>query len=185
MPIRNRHRFATSSMVNETLKFKIMTIRTQNGETQNVASQGLGNTGVTLGAVALGLGLLNGNGLGNGLLGGGCRSNYVTKDELEMSMKIAEKDSRIALLESEKTTDAKLVDVYREATARDREIRELIAVNKAEQSAINASQMAWNAQAGATMATQAQQIATQAAQLAQILTQVVPSNKVCDVCGCC
>ncbi|MBO5886588.1 MAG: hypothetical protein J6Q60_01025 [Bacteroidaceae bacterium] len=110
-----------------------MTIRTQNGETQNVASQGLGNTGVTLGAVALGLGLLNGNGLGNGLLGGGCRSNYVTKDELDMSMKIAEKDSRIALLESEKTTDAKLVDVYREATARDREIRELIAVNKAEQ----------------------------------------------------
>lgn len=164
-----------------------MTIRTQNGETQNVASQGLGNTGVTLGAVALGLGLLNGNGLGNNILGGNgnCRSCYVTKDELDMSMKIAEKDSRIALLESEKTTDAKLVDVYREATARDREIRELIAVNKAEQASINASQMAWNAQAGATMATQAQQIATQAAQLAQILTQVVPSNKVCDVCNCC
>lgn len=184
MPIRNRHRFATSSMVNETLKFKIMTIRTQNGETQNVASQGLGNTGVTLGAVALGLGLLNGNGLGNGILGG-CKQNYVTKDELDMSMTIAAKDSRIALLESEKTTDAKLVDVYREATARDREIRELIAVNKAEQAAVNANQMAWNAQAGATMATQAQQIATQTAQLAQILATVVPSSKVCDVCNCC
>lgn len=164
-----------------------MTIKTHDGETQNVASQALGNTGVTLGAVALGLGLLNGNGLGNNILGGNgnCRSCYVTKDELDMSMKIAEKDSRIALLESEKTTDAKLVEVYREAAARDREIRELIAVNKAEQASINASQMAWNAQAGATMATQAQQIAQQAAQLAQITAQVVPSNKVCDVCNCC
>ena len=27
--------------------------------------------------------------------------------------------------------------------------------------------------------------AQQAAQLAQITAQVVPSNKVCDVCGCC
>lgn len=165
-----------------------MTIKTHDGEIQNVASQALGNTGVTLGAVALGLGLLgNNNGLGNGILGGNgnCRSCYVTKDELDMSMKIAEKDSRIALLESEKTTDAKLVEVYREAAARDRDIRELIAVNKAEQASINASQMAWNAQAGATMATQAQQIAQQAAQLAQITAQVVPSSKVCDVCGCC
>lgn len=161
-----------------------MTIKTPEGEIRNVASEALGNTGVTLGAVALGLGLLGNN---NGNLGGilGNNNAYVTKDELAMSMKIAEKDSRIALLESEKTTDAKLVDVYREATARDREIRELIAVNKAEQAAINASQMAWNAQAGATMATQAQQIAQQAAQLAQITAQVVPSNKVCDVCGCC
>ena len=162
-----------------------MTIKTQNGETENVASQSLGNTGVTLGAIALGLGLLNGNNGGLGSLFGGCKQNYVTKDELTMSMTIAEKDSRIALLESEKNTDAKLVDVYREATARDREIRELIAVNKAEQAAINANQMAWNAQAGATMATQAQQIATQTAQLAQILAQVVPSSKVCDVCNCC
>lgn len=172
--------------MDETLKLTTMTIKTPEGEIRNVASEALGNTGVTLGAVALGLGLLgNNNGLGNGILGGNARNEYVTKDELAMSMKIAEKDSRIALLESEKTTDAKLVDVYREATARDREIRDLIAVNKAEQAAINASQMAWNAQAGATMATQAQQIAQQAAQLAQITAQVVPSNKVCDVCGCC
>lgn len=79
-----------------------MTIKTHDGETQNVASQALGNTGVTLGAVALGLGLLgNNNGLGNGILGNNARNEYVTKDELAMSMKIAEKDSRIALLESE------------------------------------------------------------------------------------
>jgi len=168
-----------------------MTIKTQDG-TENVASLGLGQLGTTLGAIGTGLGLLNG---GHGIFGNGTAMNnvgangnrFVTKEELDMSMKIAEKDSTIALLQSEKTTDAKLVDVFKEAAQRDRDIRDLIALNKAEQASVNASQMAWNATAGANMATMANQIANQAAQLASITTSVVPQNKVCDTgcnCGC-
>lgn len=161
-----------------------MTIKLNDGSTANVASSALATTGVTLGSVGLGLSLLNG-GLG-GLFGGAANAGkYVTKDELDMAMKISEKDATIALLQSEKTTDAKLVDVFKASTAQDKELRALITQAREEQEKVNASQMAWNATAGAKLATMANQIANQAAQLAQITTYVVPARKVCDTgCDC-
>lgn len=103
-------------------------------EGKSVASQGLGGTALGLGAGALGVQLLNG-GL-NGILGGwrnngnagvaemigvlagammangGCRNHEeaVTRHELEQEKELALKDSEIALLKSEKFTDAKILE---------------------------------------------------------------------------
>ncbi len=101
---------------------------------KSVASQGLGGTALGLGIGALGVELLNG-GL-NGILGwgrnngnagigeamgaiagamiaqGGCRSHgdAVTRHELEQEKELAAKDSEIALLKSERFTDAKILE---------------------------------------------------------------------------
>lgn len=101
---------------------------------KSVASQGLGGTALGLGIGALGVELLNGglNGIlggwrnnGNagiaemvGMLagtmmanGGGCRGHdAVTRHELEQEKELALKDSEIALLRSEKFTDAKILE---------------------------------------------------------------------------
>ena len=101
-------------------------------EGKSVASQGLGGTALGLGIGALGVELLNG-GL-NGLLGwgrgnagipeavgaiagamlanGGCRNHpdIVTRHEMEQEKELALKDSEIALLKSEKFTDAKILE---------------------------------------------------------------------------
>ena len=102
---------------------------------KSVASQGLGGTALGLSIGALGAELLNG-GL-NGILGwgrnnggagiaelagllagsmmangGGCRNHgdAVTRHELEQEKELALKDSEIALLKSEKFTDAKILE---------------------------------------------------------------------------
>jgi len=161
-----------------------MNIKTIDGTTESVASSGTGTAGLTLGIIGTALAVLGGGNIlgGNGLLG--ASQKYVTKDELDMSMKISEQNATIALLQSEKTTDAKLVDVYKASAAQDKELRGLITAAQMEQEKVNAAQMAWNATAGANMSTMANQIANQAATLAQITTSVVPQNKVCDTCCC-
>lgn len=97
---------------------------------KNVASQGLGGTALGLGIGALGVELLNG-GL-NGILGGGRnnsagimaaiagamaanggnrnREELVTRHEMEQEKEISAKDSEIALLKSERFTDAKILE---------------------------------------------------------------------------
>ena len=79
------------------------------------ASNGKGNLGVTLGAIGTGLGILGGNGLG-GILGNGncgCSEDHmVNRYELGLQQEISAKDNRIALLESNIYTDAKISDVY-------------------------------------------------------------------------
>lgn len=102
---------------------------------KSVASQGLGGTALGLGAGALGIQLLSG-GL-NGILGwgrnngnagiaelmgavagaamanGGCHGHHgdnVTRHELEQEKELALKDSEIALLKSERFTDAKIIE---------------------------------------------------------------------------
>lgn len=162
-----------------------MEIKTMDGGTQSVASAATGNAGLTLGIIGTALAALGGGNLLNGSGLVGSQQKYVTKDELDMSMKIAEKDSTIALLQSEKTTDAKLVDVYKASAQQDKDLRALITAAQMEQEKVNAAQSAWNATAGVQMATMANQIQNQATQLASITSYVVPSNKVCDTgCGC-
>ena len=80
------------------------------------SSNGKGNLGVTLGAIGTGLGLMSG-GLGNvgGLFGGAksCSEDHtVNRYELGLQQEVAAKDTKIALLESNIYTDAKISDVY-------------------------------------------------------------------------
>lgn len=80
------------------------------------ASKGVAGAALGTGIAGLSLGVAN-SGLG-GILGGMgmpryCESNQpITRYELEMENKIVEKDSRIALLESNIYTDQKIADVY-------------------------------------------------------------------------
>lgn len=76
------------------------------------ASKGLSGAALGTGIAGLSLGVLNG-GLGNLLGGNMCESNQpITRYELEMENKIVEKDSKIALLESNIYTDQKIAEVY-------------------------------------------------------------------------
>lgn len=158
-----------------------MTIKTTDGNYE-VASKSKADAAMGFGIAGLVAGLAGShNGLLGGLFGGNARSEYVTKDELKMAMDIAQKDSTIALLQSEKTTDAKLVDVYKASSQQDREIRDLIALNKAEQAAVNAQQMAYNAAANASIDV----LKSQVMALQSVTKVYIPSNNVCQSqCGC-
>ena len=80
------------------------------------ASKGVAGSGLGLGIAGTALGVLNG-GLGN-ILGGlagncGCGNNqYINRYEMELENKIVNKDSEIALLNSNIYTDQKIADVY-------------------------------------------------------------------------
>jgi hypothetical protein len=78
------------------------------------SSNGKGNAALTLGIIGTGLSALGG-GLNNILGGGkcGCSENTtVSRYELDLQQKIAERDTRIGLLESNIYADSKIADVY-------------------------------------------------------------------------
>ena len=80
------------------------------------ASKGVAGSGLGLGIAGTALGLLNG-GVGT-LLGGAaahpaCSENMpVSRYEMDLQQKIAEQGSKIGLLEADKYTDQKIVEVY-------------------------------------------------------------------------
>lgn len=80
------------------------------------ASKGVGGTALGLSIGALGAGLLSGsfgNLLGGVTANGGCNEDHiVNRYELGMQQELAAKDTKIALLESNIYTDAKIADVY-------------------------------------------------------------------------
>jgi hypothetical protein len=81
-------------------------------ERNNYASRGVGGTALGLAAGALGLNLLNGNGLG-GLFGGNCGcsdDHMVNRYEASQSARIAELETQKSLLESSIYVDGKLND---------------------------------------------------------------------------
>ena len=132
------------------------------------ASKGVAGSGLGLGIAGTALGVLNG-GLGN-LLGGwgaynGCSENQVvTRYELGLQNKIAEKDGHIALLESNIYTDQKLNDLRNYVDAK---------VGVVE-GAINA-QAVYNATNTATIGC----IQGQVAQLQGLTKVIVPITNVC------
>ena len=80
------------------------------------ASNGKGNLGVTLGATALGVGLLGAN-LGNlgGIFGGnyGGDNRAMTKFEAAQAAKIAELETEVKLRDANTYTDGKILDLYK------------------------------------------------------------------------
>lgn len=136
------------------------------------ASNAKANTGITLGAIGTGLGVLSG-GLNN-ILGGwgnncGCSENMaVSRYELNMQNQITEKDSKIALLESNIYTDQKLNDLRNYIDAK----------VGAVEGAVNA-QAVYNATNTATINC----IQGQVAQLFGLTKLVVPNTSVCPGWG--
>jgi hypothetical protein len=176
-----------------------MTTETHENPRNGAITGGLttGIIGTSLGALSL---LGNGNGLG-GILGGGCKSNYVTKEEFEMGQKLAAKDSTIAMLESEKADEKKMVEVYTALNTQINAVKDIIAANKdraddrlacsvekltnkidfnkSVQDGVNATQLAYNGSNSATLACMQNQLA----QLYGITKMVVPNSNVCPGWG--
>lgn len=121
------------------------------------ASNGKGNLGVTLGAIGTGLGIL-GNGMGLLGLGG---NNFYNAD-------MAEKDNKIAILESENATNGKLTEVYERLATRTLELERQICANNANQAVINA-------QVGANIAVMQSQIGD----LNSLTKTIIPIGNVC------
>ena len=166
-----------------------MTIKTFDGNTESVTSNSQGNLNTVLGAIGTVGALMGGGGLLSGGLGinGSAKSEYATKEQLDLFQQLqakdillAQKDSQIALQESENYTDKKLVEVYTALKTSENQLRDELRGYKDAQQAINAQQMAYNASANANISVLQSQIAS----LQTITRMVVPQSRVCDT-GCC
>ena len=133
------------------------------------ASKGVAGSGLGLGIAGTALGLLNG-GLGN-ILGTncGCSENMmVSRYELGQEQKIAQLESQIALRDANIYSDQKLVEVYKDLSARINGLEEVV----------NA-QAVYNATNTATINC----IQGQVAQLFGLTKLVVPNTSVCPGWG--
>lgn len=144
----------------------------------NYASSGQGALGVTLGAIGTGLGVLNG---GAGLLNMNPNVHStsdgdrpVTRYEHELQMQLAAEQQKVAILESDKYTDQKLVEVYAELAKKDAAIRDIISANQKEQYGINTAQAVLNGTTGATI----QCLQNQITQLQSLTKLVIPNASV-------
>ena len=138
------------------------------------ASKGVAGSGLGLGIAGTALGLLNG-GLGNVLGTNTCGCNHgcsenmlVNRYELSQENRIAQLESQIALRDANIYSDQKLVEVYKDLSARINGLEEVV----------NA-QAVYNATNTATINC----IQGQVAQLFGLTKLVVPNTSVCPGWG--
>lgn len=151
-----------------------MKVKGVDGYEHNVTGQGQGtynSVGASLGIASF-LGI-NANGLlgGLGRNNGGCRNaedTPVSRYEAAMMQELANKDGKIALLESNIYTDSKIADVYER-------LNNKITVIKDEQNAINLQQAVYNGVNTAAVEC----IKGQIAQLQGLTKLVVPAANIC------
>lgn len=85
----------------------------------NYASNGKANAGLTTGIIGTALGVLNGGGMLNGLLGGGmanmsCSENHtVNRYEAEQQAQIAKLETEIKLRDANIYSDGKMLELYK------------------------------------------------------------------------
>lgn len=136
----------------------------------------VGGIGGYIGGIATLLGMLgNGYGAMPAAAAPGAPS-FVTKDELNMAMTIAGKDSEIAMLKSEQNTEVKIADVYERLITR-------INADRNTQMEWNATQSVNNAQMSAAIAVNANSIGAIQGILGQITKTVIPNSSVCPGWG--
>lgn len=145
------------------------------------ASKGMAGAGLGLGIAGTVLGLLNG---GSNLLGahmgvaanGTCsESQFVNRYELSMAQELAAKDGKIALLEADKYTDAKMVEVYKDLAGQIGALKDKVQANKDAQDAVNCQQAVFNGTMTSTVGCLQQQIAC----LQSLTKVVIPKDSVC------
>lgn len=145
------------------------------------ASKGVAGAGLGLGIAGTALGLLNG---GTNLLGmhaantgnGVCSENqYVNRYEMALTQAISSKDGEIALLKSERYTDERLVEVYKDLNRQINAVNEKIQANRDEQNAVNCQQAVFNGTMTSTVGCLQQQIAC----LQSLTKVVIPKDSVC------
>lgn len=145
------------------------------------ASKGVAGAGLGFGIAGAALGLLNG---GTNLLGmhaanagnGVCSENqYVNRYEMTLTQAISSKDGEIALLKSERYTDERLVEVYKDLNRQINAVNEKIQANRDEQNAVNCQQAVFNGTMTSTVGCLQQQIAC----LQSLTKVVIPKDSVC------
>lgn len=136
----------------------------------------VGGIGGYIGGIATLLGMLgNGYGAMPAAAAPGAPS-FVTKDELNMAMTIAGKDSEIAMLKSEQNTEVKIADVYERLITR-------INADRNAQMEWNATQSVNNAQMSSAIAVNANSIGAIQGIIGQITKTVIPNSSVCPGWG--
>jgi hypothetical protein len=133
----------------------------------NFASRGVANTGLALGATALGLSVLNGNGILGGLFGGncGCSENMaVNRYELDQQKVITDREAEIAYLKGRDAAKTDSLELYKYVDGRFRGIEAQIA-----------NQAVVNAQITANLGCMQQSIAA----LNALTKTVIPITNVC------
>lgn len=156
-----------------------MKIKGHDGHEYDVTGQGQGNYATVAGSAGLAsfLGLNAGNLLG-GMFGNGCGCNNngwstpVSRYEAGMMQELANKDGKIALLESNIYTDQKIADVYERLITR-------INADKEAQGAINLQQAVYNGTNTAALTC----LQNQVAQLYGLTKLVIPNGSVCPGWG--
>lgn len=141
------------------------------------ASKGVANTGLGLGIAGTAGWLLNG-GLSN-IFGGGGIGGNVSRYDLGMAQELAAKDGEIAVLKSEKYTDEKLVDVYKDLNGQINALSAQVQANKDEQYQVNMQQAVYNGTNTATIGC----LQNQVAQLMALTKLVVPNASICPGWG--
>ena len=141
------------------------------------ASKGVANTGLGLGIAGTAGWLLNG-GLSN-IFGGGGIGGNVSRYDLGMAQELAAKDGEIAVLKSEKYTDEKLVDIYKDLNGQINALSAQMQANKDEQYQVNMQQAVYNGTNTATIGC----LQNQVAQLMALTKLVVPNASICPGWG--
>lgn len=148
------------------------------------ASKGMAGAGLGLGIAGTTLGILNG---GAGLLGAhmanagcntaaACSENQpVNRYEMTLTQAISSKDGEIALLKSERYTDERLVEVYKDLNRQINAVNEKIQANRDEQNAVNCQQAVFNGTTTASLGCIQQQIAC----LQSLTKVVIPKDSIC------
>ena len=148
------------------------------------ASRGVANAGLTTGVIGTALGALNAlAGLGGAAMAGTAvhdsDDHFVNRYEMNLVRELQNKDTALAISESEKYTDKKMVEVYNALNAQDKAIRADVAANYREFRDFTDQQSTYNGVNTATLGCMKNQID----QLLGLTKLVIPNGSICPGWG--
>lgn len=148
------------------------------------ASRGVANAGLTTGVIGTALGALNAlAGLGGAAVAGTAvrdsDEHCVNRYEMNLVRELQNKDTALAIAESEKYTDKKMVEVYNALNAQDKAIRADVAANYREFRDFTDQQSTYNGVNTATLGCMQNQIN----QLMSLTAMRIPNTSICPGWG--
>lgn len=148
------------------------------------ASRGVANAGLTTGVIGTALGALNAlAGLGGAAVAGtvvrDSDEHFVNRYEMNLVRELQNKDTALAISESEKYTDKKMVEVYNALNAQDKAIRADVAANYREFRDFTDQQSTYNGVNTATLGCMQNQIN----QLMSLTAMRIPNTSICPGWG--
>lgn len=148
------------------------------------ASRGVANAGLVTGITGATLGVVNAlAGFGGAAMAGtsvhDSDDHFVNRYEMNLVRELQNKDTALAISESEKYTDKKMVEVYNALNAQDKAIRADVAANYREFRDFTDQQSTYNGVNTATLGCMKNQID----QLLGLTKLVMPNGSICPGWG--